>query len=74
MEIEDYLKTNKIWHRFIEKKETIHTADAAKEAGINLRIITKSLLLIDQNKNLILAIIPGNCKLNFSKVKELNYQ
>jgi len=69
MEIENYLKEKKVWYRFIEKPETIHTADAAKEAGIELELVTKSLVLLDKKKNLILAIIPGDRKLSFDKVK-----
>jgi len=71
MDIEKYLKENKIWHNFIEKAETIHTADAAKAAGFDLKKLSKSLVLLDQDKNPILAIIPGDCKLSFSKVKEV---
>ena len=67
--LEDYLKENNIWHKFIDKPETIHTSDAAEKAGIELKRVTKSLVLLDKNKNAILAIIPGNEKLSFSKLK-----
>ncbi|MBW3015578.1 aminoacyl-tRNA deacylase [Candidatus Woesearchaeota archaeon] len=70
MQLEEYLKEEKVWYRFVEKPETIHTADAAEKAGIELERVTKSLVLLDQDKNAILAIIPGDCKLSFSKVKE----
>jgi Cys-tRNA(Pro) deacylase len=70
MELETYLKENRIWHRFIEKPETIHTADAAEKAGLDLSKLTKSLVLLDEDKSPILAIIPGDSKLSFSKVKE----
>ena len=69
MDLENYLKESKIWYRFVDKPETIHTADAAKKAGIDLERVTKSLVLLDQDKNPILAIIPGNSKLSFSKTK-----
>lgn len=68
--LEDYLKKEGIWYRFVDKPETIHTADAAESAGIELNKVTKSLVLLDQDKNPILAIIPGNCKLSFSKIRE----
>jgi Cys-tRNA(Pro) deacylase len=64
------LKREGIWFRIIEKPETIHTADAAEKAGIELNRLTKSLVLIDQDMNPILAIIPGNCKLSFPKARE----
>jgi Cys-tRNA(Pro) deacylase len=54
----------------VDKPETVHTADAAEKAGIELRRVTKSLVLLDQDKNPILAIIPGDSKLSFSKVKD----
>jgi len=70
MELEEYLKQEKVWYNFVDKPETIHTADAAEKAGIELNKVTKALVLLDQDKNPILAIIPGDCKLSFSKVRE----
>ncbi len=69
MDLENYLKENNIWHNFIEKPETIHTADASNVSGVDLNRLTKSLILLDQDHNPILVIIPGNCKLSFEKVK-----
>ncbi len=71
VKLEDYLKENSIWHKFINKPETIHTADAAEKTGIELKRVTKSLVLLDKDKNVILAIIPGNEKLSFSKLKNI---
>ena len=70
IKLEDYLKENNIWHKFIDKPETIHTSDAAEKAGIELKRVTKSLILLNKDKNAILAIIPGNEKLSFSKLKK----
>ncbi|HLD85385.1 MAG TPA: YbaK/EbsC family protein [archaeon] len=70
MDLHAYLKENNIWHRFIEKQETIHTADASSVSGIDIKRLTKALVLLDENKSCILAIIPGDCKLSFSKLKE----
>jgi Cys-tRNA(Pro) deacylase len=70
MELEEYLKQEGVWYKFVDKPETIHTADAAEKAGIELKRVTKALVLLDQDKNPILGIIPGDCKLSFSKVKE----
>jgi len=69
MDLEKYLKESGAWHRFVDKPETIHTADAAQKAGIDLHKVTKSLIFLDQDKNPILAIIPGDCKLSFEKLK-----
>lgn len=65
-----FLEKHSLWHRFVDKPETIHTADAASKAGIDLEKVTKSLVLLDQDKHPLLAIIPGNCKLSFSKLKQ----
>ena len=70
MNIDSYLKENKIWHNFIEKPETVHTKDASKAANIDIKRLTKALVLLDQDKQPIMAIIPGDCKLSFSKLKE----
>jgi Cys-tRNA(Pro) deacylase len=71
MGLKEYLDKEGVWYKFVEKPETIHTADAAEKAGIELCRVTKSLVLLDQDKNPILAIIPGDCKLSFSKVRQV---
>ncbi|HIE19336.1 TPA: aminoacyl-tRNA deacylase [Candidatus Bathyarchaeota archaeon] len=58
--LKDYLKQMGIWHRFIEKKETIHTADAAKAAGLELHRVTKNLVSKTNEGEPVLLIIPGN--------------
>ncbi|MBI5332001.1 MAG: hypothetical protein HZB65_00345 [Candidatus Aenigmarchaeota archaeon] len=72
MKLEEYLIQERIWYNFIDKPETIHTADAAEKTGIELKRITKSLILLDQDRIPILCIIPGNCKLSFSRVREVS--
>lgn len=69
MDLETFLNENKLWYEFIEKPETIHTSDAAQKSGIDLKLVTKSLILLDQDKKPMLAIIPGDKKLSFSKFK-----
>jgi len=68
-ELEKYLQENDVWYQFIEKPETIHTVDAASQSGLDLRKITKSLVLLNQDKEPIMAIIPGDQKLSFGRVK-----
>ena len=68
-ELEKYLQENDVWYQFIEKQETIHTVDAASQSGLDLRKITKSLVLLNQDKEPIMAIIPGDQKLSFGRVK-----
>ncbi len=62
--LEEYLKSRGIWHRFIPKAETIHTADAARASGIELRRITKNLVFKVNDKDYALLIVPGHKKVN----------
>jgi len=58
--LESYLKQRGIWHRFIRKKETIHTADAAKAVGLDLHQVTKNLVSKTDGGEPVLLIIPGD--------------
>jgi len=60
--LEKYLKRLEVWHRFIEKEETIHTADAARAAGLELHRVTKNLISKTNEGEPILLIIPGDRK------------
>jgi len=48
MSLEAYLDERRIWHRFVEKQETIHTADASHATGIDLYRITKNLVSVTE--------------------------
>jgi Cys-tRNA(Pro)/Cys-tRNA(Cys) deacylase len=71
MDLETYLEKNKIWHRFIEKSETVHTADAAKVAGVPLQRLTKNLISVTDGGKYILLIIAGDKKVNLKAVAKL---
>jgi len=60
--LKKYLDQTGIWHRFIKKKETIHTADAAKAAGLDLHQVTKNLVSKTDEGEPVLLIIPGDKK------------
>jgi len=64
MKLEDYLKKHDVWHRFITKKETVHTADASAATGINLHRITKNLISKTNKGEYVLLIVPGDRKVN----------
>lgn len=64
-----YLKQNEVWYRIMEKSATVHTAEAASKTGLPLERVTKSLVFLADDLP-ILAIIPGNCRVNKSKLKE----
>jgi Cys-tRNA(Pro) deacylase len=65
-----YLKRNNVWFRIIEKKTTVHTADAAVATGIPLEQVTKSLVFLADNSP-ILVIIPGDCRVDKNKLKSI---
>jgi len=71
MDLEDYLEKNCVWHRFLAKPETIHTADASRETGIQLNRITKNLVCKTHEGNYALLIVPGNRKLNLRKAAQV---
>jgi Cys-tRNA(Pro) deacylase len=68
MNLTAYLEKNKIWHRILEKEDTVHTADAAAATGIPLERVTKSLVFLADKKP-ILVIIPGTHRVDLRKLK-----
>ena len=48
MNLEGYLKTQGVEFEFVEKRATVHTADAADATGIPLERITKSLVVLGE--------------------------
>lgn len=71
MNLEEYLKENHVWHKFIEKPETIHTADAAKVAGLELNRLTKNLISRTDLGEYILLIVPGDKKVDLEHVAKV---
>jgi Cys-tRNA(Pro)/Cys-tRNA(Cys) deacylase len=67
MSLEAYLKQNKIWHRFIEKQETIHTTDASQATGIDLHRITKNLVSVTETGEHVVLIVPGDRRVNLKE-------
>ena len=67
MNIGDYLKDNQIWHQFVEKLETIHTADASHTTGIDLHRITKNLVAITDLSEYVILIVPGDRRVNLKE-------
>ena len=63
-DLEKYLCRSGVWYRFIRKPETIHTADAAEAAGVDIKRLTKNLVSETDGGEHILLIVPGDCKVN----------
>ena len=36
MDLREKLTSENVWHRFIDKPETVHTADASRASGVEL--------------------------------------
>ena len=68
MNLSDYLNKNRVSYEFIDKKSTIHTADAAAATGISLERITKALVCLGDDNQAYIAIIPGDRHLRIKEV------
>lgn len=68
--LESKLKQAGIWHQFINKPDTVHSADASAATGIDLHRISKNLVC-KAGEEFVLAIVPGDKKLSFSKLKAI---
>ncbi len=62
-----FLEESKIWYRFIEKEETVHTADAASATGIDLHRITKNLISKTNQGEFVMLIVPGDKRVDLKK-------
>jgi Cys-tRNA(Pro)/Cys-tRNA(Cys) deacylase len=60
MELEEYLRGQGVWYRFVEKAETVHTADASDATGIELHRITKNLVSKTRKGGYALIVVPGD--------------
>jgi Cys-tRNA(Pro)/Cys-tRNA(Cys) deacylase len=65
--LESFLKATKLWYRFVDKPETIHTADAATVTGIPLQKITKNLVSRTDRGEYVLLVVPGDRRVDIKK-------
>jgi Cys-tRNA(Pro) deacylase len=70
MDLEDYLKNAGVWHRFLDKAETVHTADASRATGIELSKITKNLVCKKSDGGFALLVVPGNRRVSLQKAAQ----
>jgi Cys-tRNA(Pro)/Cys-tRNA(Cys) deacylase len=71
MDLQEKLISENVWHRFIDKPETVHTADASRASGVELQRLTKNLVLSIGEGKYCLVIVPGNAKIDLKKVAKL---
>lgn len=67
MSLEAFLEENSIWHNFVEKQETVHTADASQATGIDLHRITKNLISVTDSGEHVVLIVPGDRRVNLKE-------
>ncbi len=67
MSLEAYLEENRLWHRFVEKQETVHTADASQATGIDLHRITKNLVSVTETGEHAVLIVQGDRRVNLKE-------
>jgi Cys-tRNA(Pro)/Cys-tRNA(Cys) deacylase len=70
MDLEAFLSGSGIWHRFIEKQETVHTADASRATGIDLSRITKNLVCRTSTGRYALLVVPGDRRVNLQRAAQ----
>jgi Cys-tRNA(Pro)/Cys-tRNA(Cys) deacylase len=70
MDLAEYLKKEGVWHRFMDKPETVHTADASHATGIELSRITKNLVCKTSDGSYALLVVPGNRRVSLQKAAQ----
>jgi Cys-tRNA(Pro)/Cys-tRNA(Cys) deacylase len=70
MDLEAYLRNSGVWHRFLEKPETVHTADASRATGIDLNRITKNLVCRTSEGRYALLVIPGDRRVDLQRAAQ----
>ncbi len=70
MDLEGYLTNACIWHRFLVKAETVHTADASLATRIDLNRITKNLVCRTSEGRYALLVIPGDRRANLQRAAQ----
>ena len=63
-----YLQTNHVWLNVLEKRSTVHTAEAAAATDLPLQRVIESLVLTADGEPVI-TIIPGTCRVDKDKLK-----
>jgi Cys-tRNA(Pro) deacylase len=67
----DYLKKSEVSFQIKHHTKTVYTSEeAAKERGVRLSQIVKTMFLSDKEGNLIVAVLPGDRRLDRKKVKK----
>jgi Cys-tRNA(Pro) deacylase len=63
-----YLQANHVWFNVVEKRSTVHTAEAAAATGLPLERVIKSLVFTADGEP-VMAIVPGTCRVDQGKLR-----
>ncbi len=69
--LRSFLVSNGIWHRFIEFDEPVKTVEQAAAMKVDVKQIAKSIVLVDSNKEPLVAILAAEDKISYAKIKTL---
>jgi Cys-tRNA(Pro)/Cys-tRNA(Cys) deacylase len=70
VDLEAYLTNSGVWHSFLAKTETVHTADASRATGIDLNRITKNLVCKTSEGQYGLLVIPGDRRVDLQRAAQ----
>ncbi|MCW4050546.1 MAG: YbaK/EbsC family protein [Candidatus Bathyarchaeota archaeon] len=70
MNLENKLMELGVWHRFVDKMDTVHTADASEATGIPLHSITKNLVSTANTGEYVLLVVPGDARVDLKKASK----
>jgi len=66
-DLETFLRISGTWYRFVDKPDTVHTADASRATGINLHSITKNLVCRTSDGRYALLVVSGDRRVNLQQ-------
>ncbi len=70
--LQKYVDTHNIKAEHLVYKESLHTvADAIRVSGIGIDLIAKSIVMIGQNGDTIIAFVPGKSRASTKRVGKL---
>jgi Cys-tRNA(Pro) deacylase len=70
--VTDYLDCHNVPYKIKHHTRPVFTSEAAaRERGVRLSQIVKTMLLVSQDDTIVVAVVPGNKKLDIKKLKKL---
>ena len=71
--VTDFLERHNVPFTIKQHSRPVFTSEeAARERGVKLSQILKTMILVGPDETIILAVVPGNKKLNLKRLKKLS--